>query len=158
VGVEVVTRDYGVVDISLGGLPIVTGAVSLEISATMQDGRVLSISAAGTTGSSLNIEGGRLGGLLALKNDLLPGLRNELDTLAKGIINRVNAYHAQGLGLDGAFTQLIGEGLSAEDLALVEPAIVDGTFYIRLMNTDTGQIERHAIDVDVTGATPESMA
>ncbi|MDI6448124.1 flagellar hook-associated protein FlgK [Anaerobaca lacustris] len=158
VGIEVVSRDYGVVDISIGGLPAVTGAVSLEISATLQDGRYLNISAAGTTGSSLNIRGGRLGGLLALKNDWLPGLRGELDTLAKGIINQVNACHVQGLGLDGSFTQLIGEGLPAEDLASVEPAIVDGTFYIRLTNTDTGQIERHAIDVDVTGATPDTLA
>ncbi len=158
VGIEVVSRDYGVVDISIGGLPAVTGAVSLEISATLQDGRYLNISAAGTTGSSLNIEGGRLGGLLALKNDWLPGLRGELDTLAIGIINQVNACHVQGLGLDGSFTQLIGEGLPAEDLASVEPAIVDGTFYVRLTNTDTGQIERHAIDVDVTGATPDTLA
>ncbi len=158
VGIEVVSRDYGVVDISIGGLPAVTGAVSLEISATLQDGRFLNVSAAGTTGSSLNIQGGRLGGLLALKNNWLPGLRGELDTLAKGIINQVNACHVQGLGLDGSFTQLIGEGLPAEDLASVEPAIVDGTFYIRLTNTDTGQIERHAIDVDVTGVPPDTLA
>ena len=158
VGIEVVSRDYGVVDISIGGLPAVTGAVSLEISATLQDGRYLNISAAGTTGSSLNIEGGRLGGLLTLKNDWLPSLRGELDTLAKGIMNQVNACHVQGLGLDGSFTQLIGEGLPAEDLASVEPPIVDGTFYIRLTNTETGQIERHAIDVDVTGATPDTLA
>ncbi len=158
VGIEVVPRDYGVVDISLGGLPIVTGAVSLDISATLRDGRMLSISAAGTVGSSLNIQGGRLGGLLALKNDVLPSLRDELDLLAKGIINQINAYHVQGLGLDGSFTRLVGEGLSAAELSDVEPAIVDGTFYIRLTDKETGQIERHAIDVDVSGTSPDTLA
>lgn len=157
-GMEVVSRDYGVVDISLGGLPIVTGAVSLEITATVQEGRMLNISPAGTIGSSLNVQGGRLGALLTLKNELLPGIRNELDTLAKGIISQVNAYHVQGLGLDGSFTQLIGEGLPAENLADVEPPIVDGTFYIRLTNTETGQIERYAVDVDVSGATPDTLS
>lgn len=157
VGIEVVSRDYGVVDISIGGLPAVTGAVSLDISATLRDGWLLNISAAGSTGSSLKIEGGRLGGLLALKNTLLPSLRDELDVLAKGIINQVNAYHVQGLGLNGSFTQLIGEGLSAENLADVEPKIVDGTFYMRVLNTDTGQVERHAIDVDVSGTTPDTL-
>ncbi len=58
----------------------------------------LAVSAAGTEGGSVQVEGGQLGGLLALKNDLLPAIHTDLDTLAKTVINEVNRIHLQGVG------------------------------------------------------------
>ncbi len=156
-GIETQTRDYGGVDVSIGGLPVVTGAIPLEVSVTLQSDGSLALHATGSEGYGLDVEGGQLGGLLSLKNELLPGLESDLDTLAKGIIGQVNAYHAQGVGLGGPFTEMDGWVMSSEDLSEIEPAITDGTFYIRVTNTETGAIERHAVDVDISGSPPDTL-
>ncbi len=156
-GIETQTREYGSVDVSIGGLPVVTGAIALEVAASLQSDESLAIHATGSEGYGLTVQGGRLGGLLSLKNELLPNIREDLDTLAKGIVRQVNAYHVQGVGLDGSFSELTGWTMNSEDLTEVEPPITDGTFYIRVTNTETGEIERHAIDVDVSGSSPDTL-
>ena len=155
--VETRTREYGGVDISIGGLPVVTGAIPQAVAVSPQSDGTLALHAAGGEGYALDVQGGTLGGLLALKNTLLPRLRNELDTLAKGIVSQVNAYHVQGVGLGGAFTEMDGWILSSNDLSEIEPPITDGTFYIRVTNTETGEIQRHAVIVNVSGASPDTL-
>ncbi len=156
-GIETQRREYGGVDVSIDGLPVVTGAITLEVSVTMQNNGLLALQATGTEGYGLLVEGGRLGGLLSLKNELLPQLQDDLDTLAKSIVVQINACHVQGVGLEGAFTEMDGWAMSNEDLSEVEPSITDGTFYIRVTNTDTGQIRRHAVTVDLSGAPPDTL-
>ncbi len=157
-GIETQRREYGGVDVSIDGLPVVTGAITLEVSVTIQNNGLLALQATGTEGYGLLVEGGRLGGLLSLKNELLPQLQDDLDTLAKSIVVQINACHVQGVGLEGAFTEMDGWAMSNEDLSEVEPPITDGTFYIRVTNTDTGQIRRHAVTVDLSGAPPDTLA
>ena len=96
--------------------------------------------------------------MLSLKNELLQGVRTELDTLAKAIVDEVNRYHVQGLGVDGSFTELSGGFVDATDLSSTSVTVTDGTFYIRVTNTTTGEIERYAVDVDASGATPDTPA
>ncbi len=156
--VETQERGYGVVDISIAGLPVVTGSISVEVAVNLESGQSLNVVAAENDGGSLEVEGGRLGGLLSLKNELLPGLQGQLDTLAKAIVNEVNQVHVQGLGTDGAFNELTGWTMNTEALADARVTVTDGSFYIRLTNTDTGDMERHRIDVDVLGATPDTLA
>jgi flagellar hook-associated protein FlgK len=157
-GIETQARDYGVVDISIAGLPVVTGSIYVEVAVDLRGAHSLRVFPAGDDGGSLQVEGGRLGGLLSLKNELLPDLVGELDTLAKAIINQVNQYHVQGLGTDGAFSELSGWTMNGETLAEAQTPITDGCFYIRVTDTSTGQVERHRIDVDVSGATPDTLA
>lgn len=156
-GIETQTREYGGVDVSIDGLPVVTGAITLEVSVTMQNNGSLALQAAGTEGYGLLVEGGRLGGLLSLKNELLPELQKKLDTLAKSIVVQINTCHVQGVGLDGAFTEMDGWAMNSDQLSEVEPPITDGTFYIRVTNADTGEIRRHAVTVDVSGALPDTL-
>ncbi len=156
-GIETQTREYGCVDISIGGLPVVTGAIPLGVSVSLQSNGLLGLHATGSEGYGLDVTGGELGGLLSLRNELLPDLEAELDTLAKGIISQVNSYHVQGVGLGGSFAEMDGWIMSSDDLSAIEPPITDGTFYIRVTNTDTGEIERHAIDVSVSGSPPDTL-
>ncbi|HPC94893.1 MAG TPA: flagellar hook-associated protein FlgK [Sedimentisphaerales bacterium] len=156
-GIETQTREYGGVDVSIEGLPVVTGAITLGVCVGMQDDGSLALQATGTEGYGLAVEGGRLGGLLSLKNDLLPQLQNDLDTLAKSIVVQINACHVQGVGLSGAFTEMDGWAMSSEALSEVQPPITDGTFYIRVTNTDTGEIRRHAVTVNVSGPVPDTL-
>jgi flagellar hook-associated protein 1 FlgK len=143
-------RDFGVVDVSIAGLPVVTGALTVELEVGLQDDRRLGVSAAGEVEYGLDIQGGRVGGLMSLKNDLLPGLIAELDTLAKAIVSQVNQLHVQGLGLEGSFTELTGWTMS-DDLTEATMPITDGIFHVRVVDTATGMIQRYAIDVDITG-------
>ena len=157
VGIEVQQREYGVVDVSIAGLPVVAGSLATGLEAKLQGEESLGVFAAGVEGRRLDIQGGRLGGLLALKNDLLGGLHADLDTLAKTIIDQVNRDHVQGLGQEGSFTQLTGWVMGDADLA-ANPSVTDGTFYLRLTNTTTGQVQRGAVDVNVSGPLPDTLA
>ncbi len=156
-GIETQTREYGCVDVSIGGLPVVTGAMPLGVSVSLQADGTLALHATGSEGYGLDVTGGKLGGLISLRNKLLPALRDDLDTLAKGIITRINAYHVQGVGLGGSFTEMDGWIMGREDLSEIEPPITDGTFYIRVTDTETGEIERHAIDVSVSGSPADTL-
>ncbi|MBN2803453.1 MAG: flagellar hook-associated protein FlgK [Deltaproteobacteria bacterium] len=48
-----------------------------------------------------NIEGGRLGGALDVRDNTIPGFADDLDQLAYDFITAVNAQHSAGFGLDG---------------------------------------------------------
>jgi flagellar hook-associated protein 1 FlgK len=158
VGIETQQRECGVVDVSIAGLPVVTGTVVLELQAGLQIDRSLGVSPAGAESAELSVQGGRLGALLALKNGMMADLRGDLDTLAKTVISQVNRYHVQGLGLEGSFSELTGWPMSGTDLADAQYPVTDGTFYIRLTDTTTGDVQRHAIDVDVSGPLPDTLA
>ncbi len=161
VSVETQEREYGIVDVSLAGLPVVTGAVSIGIHVGLDDNGALGVSPADNPGRSLGVSGGRLGALQLLKNEFLRDVVTDLDTLAQAIIHGMNQYQVQGLGVDGSFTELSGWSIGTTDLSSLGAGVTDGTFYVRVTNTATGEVERHAIEVHVTGTpadTPESIA
>jgi flagellar hook-associated protein FlgK len=155
--VETQARDYGVVDVSMAGLPVVTGAISVEIAVRLGGDNSLEIHAAGSSGAGLHLDGGRMGGLLTLKNELLVDLRHDLNTLARGIIAQINEYHVQAVGMDGAFSELSGWLMGSDDLSQAEMPIADGTFYVRVTDTNTGAVTRQAIDVDLSGPVPDTL-
>ena len=86
--------------------------------------------------------------MINLYNTLVTEVETKLDTLAQEIVQKVNDYHAQGVGSDGSFTQKRGWIIANEDLDELEPAVVDGTLYVRITNTSTGAVERVAITID----------
>ena len=155
--VETVPRDYGVVDVSVAGLPVVSGVFALEVSVDLQSDGSLALHISGNDVPNLPVQGGRMGGLFSLKNDLLKDIQNELDSLATGLIQQINKYHVQGVGTDGSFTELTGWPVGSDDLSEAQTPITDGTFYIRVTDTNTGAVTRHAIDVDVSSGTPDTL-
>jgi flagellar hook-associated protein 1 len=156
VGVETQQRDHGIVDVSVAGIPVVTGSVVLDLAVGLHSDQTLTVSVGGAQGSRLEVEGGQLGGLLALKNDLLQGAQDELDTLASAIVTAVNRNHVQGLGQAGSFQDLTGGAIGSADLTAL--GVTDGTFYVRVTNTATGEVQRHAVEVNASGATPDTPA
>lgn len=101
-GVTVVDRGDGAVDVTLGsGHALVVGAnaYTMDMAAEPPNGFVsLTIADHDVTGQ---IGSGRLGGLLRLRDDLLPGYEARLDRLAWDLAAAVNARHAAGFDLDG---------------------------------------------------------
>ena len=71
IGVETLERKYGVVDVSIGDIPVVTGSDVLELEAALQAGGLIGISVAGAENYKTEVQGGKLGGLFALKNELI---------------------------------------------------------------------------------------
>ncbi len=81
VGIETLPRENGVVDVAVAGVPVVTGAMVVDLRLDVASDESLVVFADGAAGSGLEVEGGRLGGLLTLKNGLLEDIRADLDTL-----------------------------------------------------------------------------
>lgn len=134
--VQTVSREYGVVDVTGGGLPLVIGTTVIELETGLNEDGDLGVAIAGRYNYSPNIEGGKLGGLLSLKNELVGKIREDIDNLAGTVIQKVNQYHVQGVGSEGSFTELTGWSLTSENLADFEPPVNDGSIYIRLIYTD----------------------
>ena len=56
---EVLPREYGVVDISIAGLPVVTGLIHLGVTVKVSSDGTLGVYPAGGSGNRLDLEGGR---------------------------------------------------------------------------------------------------
>ena len=150
VGLETVAQEYGIVNVSAAGIPVVSSTTAFELEVGLIEGGSLGISIAGGYNYSTNVQGGRLGGLLSLKNELISDVHSDLDSLASAIIQQINQYHIQGAGSEGSFTQLTGWPMASENLADFNPPVTDGNIYIRVTNTSTGAITRNEINIDAS--------
>lgn len=150
ISVQTQSREYGVVDVSVNKIPVVTGTSVVELEVGLKENNGLGICVAGTLNYNTDVQGGRLGGLLSLKNELLLNIHNDLDDLASAIIQQINQYHVQGVGSQGSFTELIGFSMINEDLADFAPPVSNGNIYIRVTNTSTGAVTRTAVPIDVS--------
>ena len=150
IGIETQAMDYGVVNVSAAGVPVVTNASVTELEVGLMSGGKIGISVAGGGTYTTDIQGGRLGGLLRLRNELISDIHDDLDSLAVALIQEINRYHVQGVGSDGSFTELTGWSMPSENLSDLGTSITDGSIYIRLTNTGTGEITRHEIPIDIS--------
>ncbi len=158
IGIETQAREYGVVDVSISGIPVVAGVCATEIQVGSTETSYLGISPAGAYAYNTNVQGGHLGALLSLKNELIDDVHKDLNSLAGAIIQYINRYHVQGVGSEGSFTELTGRTMTVDSLADFSQPITDGKIYIRVTNTSTGQVTRHEIDVDVSTDSLTSIA
>jgi len=158
VAVETQQRDFGVVDVAVGGVSIVMGADTVQIEAGLNSEGLLGMTPAGAFSYQTTINGGKLGGLLALHNTTVADIHNDLDTLAQAIIRQINQYHVGGVGSDGSFTELTGSVMASENISDFVPPVSDGSFFIRVIDTSTGEVTRHQIDVDASTDSLTSIA
>ncbi|MFK7819161.1 MAG: flagellar hook-associated protein FlgK [Planctomycetaceae bacterium] len=111
---------------------------------------------------ALNFSGGKLGGLLAARNDLVSGVRGDLDQFAKDLIVAVDSVHSRGIGSFGAFEILSGtRGIPNPDEALTSAAdfpIEDGSLYVRVTDTASGESTLNRIDIDANTDTLSDLA
>jgi flagellar hook-associated protein 1 len=151
-------QDRGMVDVTTCGIPLVMGTEVTGLqTGSMGDAGV------GIGGEAASLfrtaEGGTLGGLLSVENDLLPNVQDQFDTLAASIIRQFNSYHVQGVGSEGSFSDLTGWNVNGdahlEDLDL---GITDGNLNIRVTNTATGAVSRVTVAVDASIDTLQTIA
>ncbi len=101
VDIRVVQRGDGAIDITLSdGHALVIGENSYELEASLDgDGHVrLTNLGADVTAA---VTAGRLGGLMHVREALLPEFQQHLDTLAAAVVQEVNTLHSAGFDLTG---------------------------------------------------------
>ncbi|MGD8787034.1 MAG: flagellar hook-associated protein FlgK [Phycisphaerales bacterium] len=147
IGIETRSHGHGVTDVYLGGTPVVVGATVTELEVGKNENNELGISVADMNHFNITSQSGVLGGLLSLRNDIVSGIHDDLDSLATAIIQQINQYHVQGVGSSGSFTELTGWPVTSEDLVDFGANVTDGSIYIRVTNTSTGEITRSEIPI-----------
>lgn len=158
VGIQTTQREYGVVDVNCNGIGIVTDRMAVPLAIKQQADGKLGIAAAGNDNFDTQLPGGKLGGLFSLKNELLPTIHNQLDTVASAIIQQINQNHVQGVGEYGSFSNLVGREMIDQDVANFDPPVADGTIYVRIINQTTGEITRSSITVNAATDTLSDVA
>lgn len=101
-GVTITERADGPVDVAIGqGLALVVGKDSfhLDVSSSLPSG-LATISIGGSDITS-ELNQGQIGGLLEVRDTILPSYTNRLDQLAYDIATQVNALHAGGVDANG---------------------------------------------------------
>ena len=146
INVDTQIKEYGVVNISAAGIPVVTNAIRTELELGLTTDGKLGISVAGLDNYSTDVQSGRLGGILSLKNEIISGIHRDLDTLASTIIQQINQYHMQGVGSEGSFSQLTGWTNTSGDLSDFS-SVSAGYMYIRVTDTGSGVVTRTAVPV-----------
>lgn len=105
ISVSTNVQSNGAVNVFIGnGQALVVGqsAIALKVITNPLD---TTRSEVGYGPSSINVSsqltGGSIGGLLSVRQDVIDPARAEIDALAAGMINTINAQHTVGLTLDG---------------------------------------------------------
>jgi flagellar hook-associated protein 1 FlgK len=138
VDVSVIPSDNSLTLTTANGTPLVLGTQSFQLQTQPNAAGLHQVYAQGVDITS-QITSGSLGGTLEVRDQQIPGIENQLDTLAAGLANEVNGVQAAGFDLNGkAGTNLFnpppagGAGAAATlTVAITDPALIaassDGT-------------------------------
>ncbi len=128
-GVSVVNREFSLVDVVVGDIPLVLGTQVSEVELKLVDGggtTDFGLSPLGAVQTYTEIDGGKLGGLFNLRNVVVKDIRGDLDTLALTVVNETNKLHVQGVGTAGSFTSITSDTLLTANVSDLVPAVTDG--------------------------------
>jgi flagellar hook-associated protein 1 len=100
------------VNVSIGGVDLVRGITASTVATSGTEPVTVSVN-----GSTLAL-GGEIGGFVATAGVDLPAYRSELDSLAVGLRDVLNAAHQAGTGLDGSTGVAFFVGTDALSLAV----------------------------------------
>jgi len=116
-GVTTYERADGAADVSIGpGFALVVGATSFQLDMTPTTPSAMGAISIGGVDITQQITTGTIGGLLNLRDTVLPGYQTQLDQLAFDVATQFNAVHTTGFD---------GNGNAAGDF-FVQPGAVAG--------------------------------
>ncbi len=134
IDISVIDREDGGFDINFGnGRPLVLGSVAYTIDvASAPPNGYAALSSQGTPVTGGEIAGGKLGGLLHVRDTLVPAYMSDLDAIAFEVVQQVNTLHGAGFDLNGAaaggfFTTLAGPAGEAAAIAVDPTVAADGS-------------------------------
>lgn len=101
VPVQVQEDGRGVLTVTLGGCPLVQGAQLNRLAVVENDPGFYDVVWETPKGREVAVDGGYLGGLLEMRDDYIPDLREKLDNLAAEFAKEFNVIHSRGYDLNG---------------------------------------------------------
>ena len=152
IDVRTIPQGFGEVNVFAAGTPLVLGSSAVTLEARTTDQRI-SLHVAGAQ-QTLDITGGKLGGVLSLHNTILPGVRGQFDDLARGLIRQFDQIHATGVGLEGPLQALTSQrtvgntGWALDDAGLKFPPTA-GEVSVTITHLATGARSMQRINVDL---------
>ena len=160
IGIKTYRQEYDVMDVMVGDTSMVLGANSTKLSIGLVENGGnydLGVTPAGQDSYNTRVEGGRIGGLISLRNTIIRDISSSLDTLAQNIIQETNHLQVQGVGSSGSFQRLYGWTMTETDVDQFVPPATTGDISLRLTDS-SGAVTRHTIHVDANTSTLASVA
>lgn len=151
-------RASGAVTVHMNGALLVGESRSYALNATITPEGASTITIENHP-RSLEVKGGKLGGLLRLGEEFVPSLASKLDLLARNLILETNRAHSTGVPSDGAFHALTGayavqdkdgDGSRTDELLASSGLPFDverGRLYVNVTDESSGAVTTHAIVV-----------
>jgi flagellar hook-associated protein 1 len=111
-------------------------------------------------GGFVSVRGGRIGGLLALRERFAPELLGRIDGIAKNLVLAVNRVHSQGIPSGGPFQSLLGtnaikdvdlDGELRDELVAncgLPFPVTSGSFWVNVVDRNTGAVSKHSLSID----------
>ena len=126
--VQVLENPNGTMDVSIGnGRPLVIADQTYKLGVTSTPAGLAQITTTNGTDITSELTGGRIAGYLQVRDVSVPNYLSQLDTLAYGITQQVNALHSTGYDQSGAaagnFFSPLGTSAGAAAAIAVSPAI-----------------------------------
>ncbi len=168
--------DINYFEISSGAYTIMSGSGHILVESKqswdleLSNGQVCWVSSSGAKVemTSSDVQGGKLGGWLAVKQEIIPDVLDKVNNLAESFIREVNSQHSQGIGLapfatvTGAYAADSTEEIGTSDSELPFYDVVqDGSFNLWLYDSNGDVIgaaaNNIAIDADVGGTTLNAL-
>lgn len=160
--------EHGKVSVLIGGSPLVEGEevhwrMEVREDAAQGQMRVELVSTSGTRVEvTERLTGGKLGGLLSMRNQDLVHIQGQLDAFAQALIFAVNRVHSQGEGLErpstvtGAY-QVEDATVPLQDAGLPFQ-IQAGSFWIRVFDASGNAVAEQEITVDPSSQSLQDLA
>ena len=151
VQVQTIEQDDGAINVFIGnGQTLVIGNQSntLRTASNPEDpyNVQLELVTAGTAIPVTNdLTGGKIGGLLQYRNDLLQPAINRLGLVSLGLISSINAQHTQGMDLNGA----LGNNFFSE---LNSPTLEQDRVFANSSNSGNGNITMTIDDISAVSS------
>ncbi len=168
VDTTVVEGPNGSVRVLIGGNTLVGSARANRLTVTSAPGGGTTLQLEGASGP-VSVQGGEIGGLLRLGEELAPAYRARLDELAHGLILELNRVHTTGLPEDGAFSTLTGanrlqdfdqDGQLADERlsnAGLPFDVVSGTLHVNVVDRASGALEQTTLELSATHTTVQDL-
>jgi len=112
------TESDGAVDVSIGGVSMVTGATQNDSLALGSTGGGQPLVQAASNGASITLTGGSIEGTIQARDGGVAAIQSQVNQLASTLITQVNSAYSGGYDLNGNTGGTFFTGSSAADIAV----------------------------------------
>lgn len=152
VEINTINRDDGSVDVTIratGDIIAMGGQAGQDFSVNPIASGIIGFGVANLDQYVSSLTGGELGGLLRLNNEYIKNIEENLNTLFRAITVEFNKLHSQGLGPNGAFSNLSGKAVGSSELSQWQPPLdVPARLYINITDTAADTRTRTYIELE----------